>query len=509
MRAIANVLANWGAFIIGTAITFVLSPFVVHQLGDVRYGLWGVIGSLVGYLGLLDLGVRLAVTRFVAQHDARRDDDAINRLVTTARVLFAGAGLLACLVGGVAALLLPHLASVPPEYQREGAIALTISGLTVAVALVSGVYGGILAGLQRMTLLNAIDLGIELCRAVAVVVALRAGGGLIGLGLIQLGAVVIRGTIYLAVSKRLLPRLRTSLDQFDRTTLREIVKFSTVTMILHVSAVVIFSSDALVIAAIMPVVQVAFFVIASNLAQAVLRIIGGVSQALFPLISARQATHGTEATASLAQASMRLSTCTLLPVIITLLIRGHTFIGLWMGPSYVDTSGRLLQILALGLCFNASYHILVVVMMALNLHRGMVPAFLAEAAVNLGLSVVLGLSIGITGVAWGTTLPRLALAVVFGPWYARKTLGVQVRDYAVNSWARPFAAMIPFAVATLLIDRAWQVPNLVVFFLQIALVMPLAFVGVWIAALDPPDRAMLRTALGRLRERLTPAVQRA
>ena len=67
MRTVRNVIANWAAFLIGTAITFVLSPFVVHHLGEVRYGLWTVTGSIVGYLGLLDLGIRVGVTRFVAR----------------------------------------------------------------------------------------------------------------------------------------------------------------------------------------------------------------------------------------------------------------------------------------------------------------------------------------------------------------------------------------------------------------------------------------------------------
>ena len=48
-----NILTNWAAFLIGTAITFVLSPIVVHSLGDIRYGVWGVVGSIVGYLGLV------------------------------------------------------------------------------------------------------------------------------------------------------------------------------------------------------------------------------------------------------------------------------------------------------------------------------------------------------------------------------------------------------------------------------------------------------------------------
>ena len=87
-RTVLNVVTNWGAVLFGMAISFVLSPFLVHHLGDARYGLWGVIGSLIGYLGLLDLGIRVGVTRFVARHEATGDREAASRLVSTALGLF-------------------------------------------------------------------------------------------------------------------------------------------------------------------------------------------------------------------------------------------------------------------------------------------------------------------------------------------------------------------------------------------------------------------------------------
>ena len=60
-RPYANVLSNWTAFAFAAVTSFFLAPFIVHRLGDSAYGVWALIGSLVGYMGLLDLGVRSAV----------------------------------------------------------------------------------------------------------------------------------------------------------------------------------------------------------------------------------------------------------------------------------------------------------------------------------------------------------------------------------------------------------------------------------------------------------------
>lgn len=494
-RTVVNVLTNWASFIIGTAITFVLSPIVVHSLGDARYGVWGVIGSIVGYLGLLDLGVRVGVTRFIARYDATGDQAAVNRVVTTAFGMFAAAGALAVVLGIQLSLVLPRLVNIPADLVREGSIAVAIGGVTVAVALLGGVFGGGIAGLQRFAMLNTIDLSTEVVRAFAIVLALRAGGGLIELSLIQLGAVTTRGLLYFAANRRLQPGLRLSRALWDTAILRDIFRFSSYTMILHVSAMVIFSSDAVVIAALMPVAQVTFFVIAANLSQAAVQVLGGVTRALYPLVSARQATDGTRGATRLVRDSVRLTTIVMLPIVITFLLRGPTFIRLWMGPAYGGPSGQVLQILAAGLCVYASYQVFTVTIMALDLHRGLIVPFALEALVNLGISIVLGMWMGVTGVAWGTTLPRAAMALGFAPWFGRRKLGLGVWEYSVHAWVRPLACMVPFAAASMIVDRFWPARGLVVFFAQVALVLPVAVLGAWLIGLEHPERSKIRDGL--------------
>ena len=46
-RIAQNVLSNWMALAITTVVGFFLSPFVVHHLGNLTYGVWVIIMSLV------------------------------------------------------------------------------------------------------------------------------------------------------------------------------------------------------------------------------------------------------------------------------------------------------------------------------------------------------------------------------------------------------------------------------------------------------------------------------
>jgi O-antigen/teichoic acid export membrane protein len=504
-RTVLNVLSNWGAGLFGMAISFVLSPFIVHHLGDARYGLWGVIGSLVGYLGLLDLGIRPAVTRFVARHEATGDRDAANRLVSTAFGLFTVVGVIAVVAGTVISLNLQRFAQTPSDYLHEASVAVFIAGITMGISLVSGVFGAVIAGLQRFDLLNTIDLTCEVLRASALFYFVGHGGGLITLAALQLCMVMVRGIAYVIAIHRLQPWMQLARRFYDRVTRKEIVSFSAYTFIIHASVMVLFSTDTLVIAAIMPITQVVFFVIGANLTQVAMQLRSSVSNVIYPLVSSKQASDGLGAASLLMFKAVRLSTTIVLPIVITFLTRGPTFIGLWMGPRYMGMAGAVLQILALGLCVYMSYQVFGNCIMALALHKGLVPALIAEALLNLSLSFILGSRLGVTGVAWGTTIPQLIMALGFAPWFCRKALGVPAREYAMQAWIRPLVSVLPFAIASYFIDRTWTAPTLYYFFGQVAITIPLAIVGIWIFGLQPDERDRLRGWLGASGEDLAPA----
>jgi Na+-driven multidrug efflux pump len=163
-----------------------------------------------------------------------------------------------------------------------------------------------------------------------------------------------------------------------------------------------------------------------------------------------------------------------------------------MGPSYISSAGAVLQILALGLCVYMSYQVFGISIMALALHKGLVPAYIAEAVMNLSLSFVLGRAIGVTGVAWGTAIPQIVVALCFAPWFCKKALGVPAKEYAMQAWVRPLASVLPFAIASYFIDRTWTAPNVFYFFGQVALTMPVAIAGTWIMGLEQDERDRLR-----------------
>ncbi len=494
---VRSIFSNWVTFVFSAVVNFVLAPIVVRELGETQYGAWVLLVSMVGNLGLLDLGVRAAVTRYMAHFHAAGDHASASRLYSSAIRIFSIAGVIAIAISVVMAFLVGSVFNVPPDLVRIARIVAVLGGINVAVSLTSGVFGGVLIGLERFDYNNGVEIAVSILRVAGVLITLKTGQGLIGLAVVQLVATVLRGVCNIFLVRWLYPELDLTPSTWDRESTRLIFKYGLTASMLHVSGALMLYSDSLVIGAFLPVAMVTYFAIAGNLSDYARSIVGGISQTLTPRISAMQAGGQHAALSGALLTNARLSTLVVLPIATTFMLRGHSFIGLWMGAAYADLSGRVLLILSLSLVTLAGYQVVAAAMFGINKHGGLIPIFVGETVVNLVLSIILVRRFGVIGTAVGTAIPRLVVSTLICPWYVRKTLGIPVRAFWTSVFLQPMLAMIPFAAASYAIERAWPARNLLVYFGQVAVLMPLVAISAWVICFTPAERAVLTRVVQR------------
>jgi O-antigen/teichoic acid export membrane protein len=491
-RVARNVVSNWGSYFFSMALNFVIAPIVVHHLGNSGYGVWTLIISLTGYLGLLDFGVRGAVTRYIARFHTQGDHYRAGGVASSALAIFSAAGVLAIAIALSVAFMLPHAFNIPPEFQAAARIVLVLTGVGVAVSLVTGVFGGVVVGLQRFDLQNVVEISVAGLRAAGVVLVLRAGGGIVALAATQLAFTLVRGVASAVLCFRLYPELHLGPLRVKGEHLRLIASFSMFSFLYYLGTSLAFYTDSVVIGSFLPVGMITLFAIGANLVEYARSLITGISQTMSPLASSLEVTGSSAELRRWFLFGCRTATMVALPVAATFMIRGASFIGLWMGPQYAEPSGRVLRILSLTMVLWPAGHLGASVMFGIGKHKPLVPLMLAEGLSNLALSVAWVRSLGISGVAWGTVVPSLASSVLFWPWYVRRTLGVPMTSYVVSAWVRPGLAVLPFAAATYAVERLLPATNILVFFLQVGVLLPLALFAYGFLCLDRDQRESIR-----------------
>jgi O-antigen/teichoic acid export membrane protein len=493
---VRNVFSNWIGFAVASIVSFFLSPFVLRHLGKSGYGVWALALSMTGYLGLLDLGVRGAVTKYVAKFYVQGEHAKTSKVVSTALIIFLIAGAVAIIFSiGIAVLALKYF-NIPVEFQFAARVAIVLTGVNIAVSLGSGVFGGIVVGLQRLDLLNAIEILNTLFRMIAIVAVLSHGKGLIALATVQLFFAILTGVAFVVMAVRLYPQFRINFSECDKEHLKLILSFSTYAFLLQVSSFLIYYTDSIVISFFLPVSAVTFFAIAGNLIGYSRGLLSGISTAVTPMASALEDRLRAEEHDRVVLKGTRYATMVFLPIGISFLIRGNSFIGLWMGRSYAELSGEVLSVITVALLFSAGNGVAASMILGIGRHKGIVPIVLAEGLCNLVLSITLIRHYGIVGVALGTAIPNLAVHLIFWPLYIRHVYRIGPLKYAFSTWILPGLAALPFAFCTYSVEKWYPASNMALFLFQVVCTLPTIVIPFWFFCLAAHER---RDYLQRLR----------
>lgn len=488
-----NILSNWLAMILTGATSFLIMPILIRGLGDYQYGLWALVGSVLDCYGLLDLGVRSTLHRYVGRYKGTNERQALNETLGTALTITCCVGVVVMVVTAVLVWILPELVSLPPATRSTVRWLLALLGTAIALQFPCGVLGAYLCGMQRFDLYNASSVGTSLLRAIGSAVLVSRGYGLLAIGVVTLfssGLWLLLNWILVNWVDR---GAAISLRHSTWARMKEISSFSVWAFIISVGDYLRFYTDSTVIARFLTVALVTPFSVASRLVQYVKQIVIGFVGPLMPRMSALEGKGEIEEMRILFLRSTRWTA--LLSVFLSGLLaaNGEPLLRLWLGPKFL-ISYPLLLLLLVGQLAELSQYPSNVVLLARNKHRAQGYWTLIEGFVNLLLSIYWGRKYGLVGVALGTTVPMLFTKMIVQPWYALHTLEVRSRIYFRISLLRPLLAAIGFAGQWLLLRQVWGVPTTYWGLIQSAALQTLVFfVLIWVVGLDSDDRKLLVT----------------
>jgi len=357
--------------------------------------------------------------------------------------------------------------------------------LGVAITLLSGVFGGVLSGINRFDILSSLTMTQTLGRAIGVILIIRSGHGLISLAYWEFTVVLATALLTWGATLRIYPPSRVRLHRPDLATLKMIWSYSFKTFVIIVAVQIVFYTDNLVVGAFISVGAVTLYSIAGSLAMYSGQVATSMGATFIPMASGFDAAGQTSDLRKLLLRGTQAALGLMLPIGLTLLLRGKTFIGLWMGPQYREASGTVLQILLISQFFTIANVTAGQIAYGVDKHKAVAKWAAIEAAFNLGLSLILVKICGLYGVAWGTSISQAIIHLIFWPRYVKREMGIPVRIYLWEGWMKITLCSVPFGIACVLVDRLRPVNSMIQFFIQVLLTLPVYFLGVLILFYKP------------------------
>ena len=448
---VRGLVSNWAVYGANIVVALFLSPFIVRTLGETGYGVWSLLMSLSGYLGLVDVGVRVSTGRFLNYYLGKGDRRAAGEIVSGSFALFTILGLGIMVAAGVTAALFGRLFPLlPPDLIRQSRLILPLLGANMWVGLYTATFSQLLLANNRFDLKNLIDSVSIVIRVIGTVAVLRAGYGIQGLAAVLAVTGVVECVLVRVLSLRWGVDLGPLSLKLTRERARELIHHSGWSLVANVGTRIINYTDSIVIAMLIGPGPLAIYAIGFMIVDYATNFIAQVVSVLTPDLYKAAGTGSRAVIAPLVRTGTSVTMAIAIPICIGLMTVGSSFTALWMGEAY-RASGIVIVILAAAQLLAASTRGLGAALWGLGKVKYIAIATGIEAAANLGLSVwfVRSWHWGIYGVAAGTAIPMILNQCVFLTIYGCRETGERLRGYLAEVLGRWSFAAAAFALACL------------------------------------------------------------
>src|SRR5271169_3009994 len=144
-----SIFSNWVGLLAVGLMSFLITPFMIHRLGDFQFGIYALAFSTVGYFDLLAQGIRSTLQRFVGRLSGARDREALDSVFSTALTvtLVVGAFIIVVFVGF--SRVLPSFFKLSPEEQQLFAKLVILLGINLGLGVPAALLLSYLCGLHR------------------------------------------------------------------------------------------------------------------------------------------------------------------------------------------------------------------------------------------------------------------------------------------------------------------------------------------------------------------------
>jgi O-antigen/teichoic acid export membrane protein len=430
-RFLRNSISNYLNTGTAAVLALVMTPVLANGLGPERYGIWAFAASLALYLELFEFGFGAATIRYIASYSAVGDMRMVRRTITTSFWTLAVPGLLALVLGGAVAWAFPAIFDdLDAETAHAAQVVILLVSLDLAISIPGDTFGGTLLGMQRYDLTNATLIVTAIAQAIGWVIVLSTGGDLVELAIVTVALSLLGQLSRFVIAHRLVDGISLAPRHFDRGLIKPFAKLSVWLAVTEASLLAVARLDTIIVGLVVGLPAAGIYAVGQKIPLAVNMLLGPTTKLFYPHSADLAARRETGVLRSAFVLGNRLSLALALPLCLAFGLLATPVLDAWVGEDFLDAAPVVTLLLGAIAVWSVTR---IGLLMLQGMGEAKTPALihLAEAVINVVLSVVLGLAFGLTGVALATLIAAVVTNLgAFVPFLCRR-FGVPLGDWAL------------------------------------------------------------------------------
>jgi len=458
---VRNAWSNLLGAVVPALVALGTVPLVVHGLGDASYGVYSLVTAIVGYFAVIDINVTAGSVKFLAAFNADRNQpgngERIDETVCFGLSVYALLGL----AGGLglwcgARWFVTRVFAVPAELEAEAIATLQLAAFGFFVGQLQNYLQSVPQALMRYDIAGGVEMLFGTGVPLLTVGVLMLGHGLFAVILVRIVASAVNCLVLWRCIRRLLPALR--YRRAGAAIRRELLGFSAYAFLSRFATLSYAYADKLIIGALVGVTGLAYFTVASTLANRILSLTYRLSGVVFPAASALAARGELDRLKRLYLKASRYVVFLNAAVLVLVAVFSYQILYYWMNPQFARAGQVVLAVMALSQFVDSLTSLPSLVNDGMGHPRLSGMFALARAAVGL-VVVYLGVAgWGIAGAAWGHLLASVLLSAAFLAAVHGRTVPARLGDLVRAAYAPGALGVVAVALAAFVVNRACGTP---------------------------------------------------
>jgi O-antigen/teichoic acid export membrane protein len=407
-------------YIAQPALMLVSAPFLVGRLGLDRYGIWMLVSSFTGTVGIFQIGLGDATIKYVSAYKGRSDTAGVSRIISGTLALCGLLGALPALVLFLGApFLVHHVFRINPSNYLEAIRAIQIGGLILWIQGIFQVFSNTLKAYEEYGPPAKISVLVKSATILGAMGLVFLGHGVVAI-LLATAGVTLAGTYMQAAAARKILQVSSLWPRLDRQAWREVLGFGVYSWIQSAAGVTFSQADRLLIAMMLGTSSLTYYTVCIQVAQQIHGLVGAAFSFLFPHISAKHEAGNGMGVRNAFRLAVLVNVGLSLALTTPLVLLGRRILTMWMGADFAAHSYVVLIILAVGFCALSLNVVPHFTLLGLGKVRFLSVTNLAGGIISLVAAALLILPFGLVGAAAGRLLYGPAISVNF--WKVGKSL---------------------------------------------------------------------------------------
>ena len=439
LNAIASALDYGARLVVG----FVINPLLVTGLGSYGYGVWQVLGSLVGYLSPVGGRSTQALKWTIANQQASTDYEEKRRQVGSAVAVWLLFLPFLVSLGAVLAWFAPILLDAPAELSQSVRFAAAILVVSLIILNITDMPRSVLTGenlgYKRMGL-SALLVAVG---GALTALALYLNAGLVGVAAASLATTVLTGVLFFKVA-------RAHVSWFGiakplRGAVRSFLGLSGWFLVWALVMKLMRASDVVILGIIDSAELVTVYSLTKYVPETLINFAAIVVYGIIPGLGGIIGSGNFQKAIRVRKDIMSFTWLLATVVGATILLWNQSFVRLWVGEEYYAGSIPTLLMIGMVTQFVLIRNDASIIDLTLDLRRkvliGLLSATLSIVAAGV---LVYNFNMGIVGLCVGFIAGRSILTLSY-PWLVGRYLGVSLSSQ-LKSIVRPaFVTFLLFA----------------------------------------------------------------